>query len=74
MLHNTSPLIKADLRLAGVDSEQFDFHSLRHSYLTLVDACGPSSKEAMILGRHSTPQLTLGRYTHSRLENLRSSG
>ena len=70
MLHNTSPLIKADLRLAGVDSEQFDFHSLRHSYLTLVDACGPSSKEAMTLGRHSTPQLTPGRYTHSRLENL----
>lgn len=67
---NSSVMIKADLRLAGIPSEQFCFHSLRHTYASLIDGCGASTKEAMTLARHADPNLTLNRYTHTQLQNL----
>ena len=46
-----------------------DFHSLRHSYITMVGKTGVSPKEHQDLARHSTYALT-GRYTHSHLYDL----
>jgi site-specific recombinase XerD len=46
-----------------------DFHSLRHSFITMIGKTGVTPKEHQDLARHSTYALT-GRYTHSRLYDL----
>ena len=47
-----------------------DFHAFRHSFITAIVASGASAKVAQELARHSTPALTLGLYTHTRLHDL----
>jgi integrase len=39
-----------------------DFHSLRHTYVSRLEAAGLSLREAMQLARHSDPRLTMARY------------
>ncbi len=71
-------VIRDDLELAGVpfviqepDGPQYaDFHSLRHSYVALLDRSGATLKEAMQLARHSDPKLTAAVYGRSRLSDL----
>jgi integrase len=46
-----------------------DFHSLRHTFITMVGKAGVSPKEHQDLARHSTYSLT-SRYTHSRFYDL----
>jgi len=41
-----------------------DFHALRHTFITRLVQSGASVKVAQELARHSTPVLTLGRYSH----------
>jgi len=67
---NTADLIRADLEAAGVPSEGFDFHCLRHSYVSAVVQCGGSVKDSMELARHHDADLTFNRYAHSRLQDL----
>jgi len=52
--------------LMDVDGEgrEVDFHALRHTYITRLAQSGASVKVAQELARHSTPVLTLGRYSH----------
>jgi hypothetical protein len=47
-----------------------DFHSLRHSYVALLDRAGVTVKEAMHLARHSDPKLTMKRYGKPRRHDL----
>jgi hypothetical protein len=47
-----------------------DFHSLRHSFVALLDHAGTSLKLAMQLARHSDPKLTMARYGRAQLEDL----
>ncbi len=47
-----------------------DFHGLRHTFISRVVASGASVKVAQELARHSTPTLTIGRYSHVRLHDL----
>jgi integrase len=68
--HNTALMIRADLKAAGIDPEPFDFHCLRHSYVSAIVQCGGSVKDSMELARHHDPDLTLNRYAHARLEDL----
>ena len=42
----------------------FDFHSLRHQYVSNLAAAGIHPKIAQTLARHSTITLTMDRYTH----------
>jgi len=58
--------------LASVDAEGriVDFHSVRHTYITAVVNGGASVKVAQELARHSTPTLTIGRYSHTRIHDL----
>src|SRR5262249_4616187 len=58
--------------LAYRDSEgrHGDFHALRHTYVSLIVRSGASAKVAQELARHSTVQLTLGRYAHPALYDL----
>jgi len=41
-----------------------DFHALRHTYISRLVRSGANVKVAQELARHSTPTLTLGRYSH----------
>ena len=47
-----------------------DFHAMRHTYISTIVASGASVKTAQELARHSSPQLTIGRYSHTRLHDL----
>ncbi len=52
------------------DGRQADFHALRHTYLSRLGRSGASPKVMQRLARHSTVELTLGRYTHAGLYDL----
>ncbi len=70
-------MLRLDLDAAGLpyvvegpDGPLFaDFHSLRHSYLTLGGRAGIDLRTLQELARHSTPTLT-ARYSHRRLYDL----
>ena len=55
------------------DNQQADFHSLRHTYLSRLGRSGASPKVMQKLARHSTVELTLGRYTHASVFDLSSA-
>ena len=42
----------------------FDFHALRHQYISSLAAARVHPKIAQTLARHSTIDLTMNRYTH----------
>jgi hypothetical protein len=50
-----------------------DFHSLRHALISAVVNSGASVKVAQELARHCSPTLTIGRYSHVRLQDLRGA-
>lgn len=51
-----------------------DFHAIgRHAYISAIVAGGASVKSCQELARHSSPMLTIGRYAHTRLHDLRSA-
>jgi integrase len=60
-----------DMKLAGlpisVGGERADFHSLRHTFITLLGKGDAPAKAVQELARHSTPVLTVGRYSHSEM-------
>jgi integrase len=62
-------VIRRDLAAAGIpyedeDGRVFDFHALRHTFLTHLAESGVHPKVAQVLARHSTITLTMDRYTH----------
>lgn len=64
-------LVKADLAAAGIRyvdeaGRVVDFHSLRHTALTLFAAAGASYEVMLALSRHSDPKVTK-EYLHSEL-------
>ncbi len=71
-------MLKEDLKRADIpdkdeDGKYADFHSLRHSYATLLKNSGVHPKTAQMLLRHSDVNLTLGIYTHSLREAEQSA-
>lgn len=44
--------------------EVADFHATRHTYVSNIVESGATVREAQELARHSTPNLTIGRYAH----------
>ncbi len=63
-------MISADLATAKItrDAEEgtdvLDFHSLRHTFVSLLNRARVGAKVMQSLARHSTPTLTLGVYSH----------
>lgn len=53
--------------------EVVDFHATRHIYVSSIVAGGASVKTAQELARHSSAALTVGRYSHARLHDLRGA-
>ena len=70
-------MLRTDLQAAGIQyategpdgPEYADFHSLRHSYLTLGGRSGIDLRTLQELAGHSKPELT-ARYSHRRLYDL----
>ncbi len=58
------------LKYRDRDDQQADFHALRHTYLSRLGRSGASAKVMQRLARHSTVELTIGRYTHAGLSDL----
>ena len=70
----TAEMFKADLADAGIpyvdeSGRVADFHSLRHSFISMLAAGGVHPKLAQTLARHSNINLTLSRYTHTVLSD-----
>jgi len=61
------------LNVVDGEGRVFDFHALRHHYISRVVESGASVKVCQELARHSSPVLTLGRYAHVRLADLRKA-
>jgi len=67
---NAAPA-RLDLEAAGVDSAaSYDFHSLRHTYVTMLIKSGASVKVCQELARHADPKLTMNVYTHLAVHDL----
>jgi integrase len=70
-------MLRFDLEAAGIayavdgpdGPEYADFHSLRHTYLTMLGRHGVDLRTVQELAGHSTPVLT-ARYSHRRLYDL----
>ena len=71
---HTAREMDKDLVAAGIPKctaeGKVDFHASRTAYLSLVVEAGASVKEAMILGRHSNPDLTMNTYARARDNRL----
>ena len=75
---NAADMLRIDLDAAGIpyavdgpDGPLYaDFHSLRHSFIALLDRSGATLKEAMQLARHSDPKLTMAVYGRAQLHDL----
>ena len=58
------------LKYHDSDGRYADFHALRHTYLSRLGRSGASAKAMQRLARHTTVELTIGRYTHANLFDL----
>ena len=70
MPDKTAKMLRKDLKAAGIPyidgaGRYADFHSLRHTFGTLLAASGAKPKESQTLMRHSDINLTMSRYTHT---------
>lgn len=68
-------MLREDLKAAGVPyvdeaGEYFDFHAIRHDYLTGFSERDVSPKKAQQLARHSDINLTMNTYTHLKSHDL----
>ena len=68
-------MIRVDLATAGIPymdhrGHVFDFHALRHQFISMLAAAGIHPKTAQELARHSTITLTMDHYTHVGLHDL----
>ena len=66
---NAARIIRVDLKAAGIpytdeSGNVFDFHALRHQFISNLAAAGVHPKTAQELARHSDIKLTMNRYTH----------
>ena len=70
-------MLRNDLEAAGIPYVTADgiadFHSLRHTFISNLAACGIHPKLAQQLARHSTIALTMDRYTHLGLIDMNSA-
>ncbi len=83
----TAPLLTVDFHIDRFFKRDFEaanipemgaggklvFHSLRHTYCSLVIESGASMTEAQRLMRHIDPKLTANTYSHARQDRLQST-
>ena len=62
-------MVKRDLEAVGLGYKDgsgriFDFHAIRHQFISNLALCGVHPKVAQELARHSDINLTMTRYSH----------
>ena len=68
---HASGMVRMDLKAAGIaESADYDFHCLRHSYITTLILSGANAKAVQVLARHHDLRLTVGTYTHTTIQEL----
>ena len=72
---HAAEMLRSDLAAAEIfyrdDADRvFDFHALRHQYISNLAAAGVHPSVAQGLARHSSIDLTMNRYTHVALHNV----
>lgn len=70
MISHRGYLAKAGITYLDEQGRRADFHSLRHTFGTMLSKAGVSPREAMSLMRHSDMRLTMNVYTDPRIFNL----
>jgi site-specific recombinase XerD len=60
-------VLRADMKALGMDPTGMTFHSLRHTFVSLLIQSGADPRVVQSLARHSDPRMTLGRYAHNGL-------
>ena len=75
LTERTAEIIKADLQSAGIsyvdeDGKIFDFHALRHSFITSLR--NVPARVAQALARHASSQMT-DKYTHIKIHDERGA-
>ncbi len=73
--NHAAKMIRKDLAAAGIPfsdeaGKVFDFHALRHHYISSLTAAGIRPKVAQELARHSDIKLTMQYYTHLELNDI----
>ena len=63
----------SDFLKIQTDEGKLDFHSLRHTFATMLATSGVHPKNAQTLMRHADVNLTLSRYSHSQEDQLRAA-
>ena len=77
-LKASARMLRIDLAAAGIPyrdnvNRVFDFHALRHQFISNLARAGVHPKTAQLLARHSTITLTMDRYTHLGIMDLSSA-
>jgi integrase len=72
---HAAEMLREDLEVAEIDYRDdagrvFDFHALRHQYVSDLAAAGAHPRVAQGLARHSTIELTMKRYTHVAMHDV----
>jgi integrase len=75
---DAAEVLRADLDAAGIpyldaNGRVYDFHALRHQFISDMVEAGVHPKDAQVLARHSTITLTMDRYAHVRRPNLHAA-
>jgi integrase len=75
---DVAKMLRADLAAAGIAYRSeagrvADFHGLRHTFISNLARGGVHPKLAQQLARHSTITLTMDRYSHTLLGDLRGA-
>jgi integrase len=64
-IDNAARMVREDMEAAGIEKpDDYDFHCLRHTYVSMLVRSGVSIKTVQALARHADPAMTLGIYTH----------
>ena len=71
-------MLRVDLKAAGIPyrdeaGRYFDFHALRHHFITWLAQSGVHPKDAQALARHSTITLTMDRYSHTGIRDMNAA-
>ncbi len=71
----SAKMLRMDLASAGIPYRDeagrvFDFHALRHQFISNLARAGAHPKEAQTLARHSTITLTMDSYTHLGMHDM----
>jgi integrase len=75
---DAAEMIRADLETAGISytderGHDFDFHALRHQFITNLGRAGVPLAMAQKLARHSDAKITANIYTHLSMDDAASS-